>query len=176
MSEREFSKERSLRVSKAIDQAMLRAVSAASAEVIVIFDICHSNLISSQLPSHAEKREIARRICEAKISELHHRRGPRKEFLSTWLEMEALGYSSMEREASMLFFYIRFMENNGTEEAVSVALSRFAVLVDRMVAVKAPRLGAHFKRVLKRLRQSRKKRLEERLGQIPMGDGLRRPP
>jgi phenylpyruvate tautomerase PptA (4-oxalocrotonate tautomerase family) len=150
-----FDQENSKRVARAISQAVVSAIHADPAGVVRLLEDCRASLLLGQT-SEYEKRELARRISEAKVSELFNREGGEREFRASWLEMETAGYTSLEREASMLFYYVKFCERAGLDgrSDLRAALDRMESLVDQMRTSGEENLASEFASLCARLRKA----------------------
>lgn len=148
--------ERSRAIGRAIETATLAAFDAAPAQVTSIFDECLSRLLGSS-NSDWERVEISRRVYEAKVSILSGMSDAGDEFIEAWSGIERLGYSSLEREATMVFYFIRFIFKSGSdcEGKADAALSRLWGLICRMRALGMDDMALHFESVHSRLLQSR---------------------
>lgn len=130
---------RSQVVGKAIAYMMAKVVRAEPSTVVSELDRCRKELLEAA-ETDWEREEIRRRIAEAKISVLWES-SDRDRFMSSWSEIERLGYSSPEREASMLFYFLEFSaRNGGSEEACKAELDRLSSLAKTL----PPPAGAHF--------------------------------
>lgn len=144
--------ERSRAVAKAIERTMVSAFRAGSSEVIALFNACRTSLMAEGLED-AERAEVARRIAEAKVSVLFEREGAAAEFLESWGELEALGYASLEREASMLVYFLKFIDRvhgaDGQEKRG--VLDRLDKLIGVMAESGNDALAEHYRTVHYRL-------------------------
>lgn len=147
-----FDHERSRNVARPIERIMVDANSREPKEIVRLLDECQEKLLSDSA-GEFEATEIARRIAEAKISLLFDREGADDEFVASWESMESVGYTSLEREASMLFFQLKFCERaRANDHSLAVGLlDRFRLLIDRMSASGDEDLASHFRAVHGRL-------------------------
>lgn len=143
-----LSQERSRSVAKAIERAMVSALRADSAKVTSLLDTCRSSLFAESYDD-VERTEIARRVAEAKISILYERENARDEFMASWGELEGLGYSSLEREASMLVYYVKFSERSNVSGDADRrnALNRLEALISQLAVSGDENYAAHYKAV-----------------------------
>lgn len=145
-----LDQERSQHVGKMIDQTMVKAFGVESADVLVLFDACCSSLFS-ETQDKVERTEIARRIAEAKISILYQLENVGDDFRSSWAEINGLGFSSIEREASMLFYYLKYCARANDKDDLDLdaqsAISRLETLIAQMVASGDETLAGHFETV-----------------------------
>lgn len=147
-----FDQERSRYAARMIEQAMVDALRASSEEAINIIDTCRLALLADS-SSEVERLEVARRIAEVKVSILYEKEGAKDDFLASWAEIESLGYSSPEREASMLFYFVKFNERlkPQAESNKECALDRLGVLIGEMEASGENNLASHFRSVYSKL-------------------------
>jgi hypothetical protein len=93
----------SISVAKTIDSAMAAFFELASSEVVCKFDKLEENLLQKERKS-IEILEIKRRVAEAKISILFEKIDAKSVFEDSWNDIESFGYSTREREATVLFY------------------------------------------------------------------------
>lgn len=132
---------------------MVSAFRSDSSEVIALFDACRTSLLA-EAHEDVERAEVGRRIAEAKVSVLFEREDATHAFLMSWDELEGLGYASLEREASMLVYFIKFTERaNGTDKRrdKQSALDRLGKLINRMIESGSDALADHFRAVHSKL-------------------------
>lgn len=104
--------ERERQYVSAIERATAKSLRVSTAEAVEVFDACAIQVLS-RVDSPAEALELRRRIAEAKISVLFERHDALVEFSKAWAELESLGYSSNEREASMLVYALKVRQDEG---------------------------------------------------------------
>ncbi len=104
--------ERERQYVSAIERATATSLRVSTAEAIEVFDACAIQVLS-RVDSPAEALELRRRIAEAKVSVLFERHDALVEFSKAWAELESLGYSSNEREASMLVYALKVRQDEG---------------------------------------------------------------
>ncbi len=136
---------------KIIAKTTARVLALPSDQVLDEFDKVQTALLGSDLDDYSEL-EIRRRIAEAKISVLATRKNSTIELEQAWADIESLGYSNSEREATMLFYRAKsLIESRQDERSVEDLLGRLDQLVssgfggDRV-------LVDHFAKVCRNLR------------------------
>mgnify|MGYP003527830995 CR=1 FL=1 len=136
--------ERGRAVGKTIAKAMVEVLSASPGEVVSRMDSCRDNLLETA-EDDEERDEIRRRIAEAKLSILWESRDTSR-FMAVWQEMERLGYTSAEREASMLFYILEFC-------ARDVSCKDFLDRLERLVTDMPAAARSHFESVYQKMRE-----------------------
>jgi hypothetical protein len=138
-------------IGKEIAYAIRDAIRAPTIQVAVGLDACQSRLLSGHI-GDLERTEIARRFAEAKVSVLWERDDCLEHFSRAWAEMERIGYSSAEREASMLVYFIMHCRRNReSSECISDAINRITRLINGKLAVESEAVSLHFREVLQRI-------------------------
>ncbi len=94
---------------------------------------------------------MSRRLAEARLSLFFDRKDGEPYFDEAWLDMENLGYSSSEREASMLFLRAKNLLERADRDDLEEALIRFRVVVETKVSGESAAIAAHFHKVLAQL-------------------------
>ncbi len=132
---------------KAINRTILEIMDSPADVVVDRLDTCLSELLKNA--DGWERTELMRRIAETKLSILSERRDS-EVFLNVWEEMERLGYSNAEREASMLFYFLKVCaRNKQVDDACTSALDR----LERLTKLVPEISRAHFEGVHDRLRK-----------------------
>jgi len=143
--------ERSRFVARTIERAMVSALHAEPRAAIDLLNAARSSLMP-EASSEAEKVEIARRVAEAKISTLWDREDATTEFQASWIEIERLGYSSPEREATMLVYFLKSNSRSSKQDSRSRdAVDRLEALIGQMASAGDVNLADHFRGVINRL-------------------------
>jgi len=138
--------ERSRHVGKAIAETTAKALKLSPPDVMEVFDEL-KNIIFVDNFDESETLEIQRRIAEAKISVLAGKEIS-KEFENAWNDIENLGYSDAEREASMVFYRAQFLIDKDLLSEASIAIERLGELISTF---KNQRLIDHFSQVYTKL-------------------------
>ena len=151
MTDSADSNELSITVAKAISDSMSESFELPSSEIIYKFDKVEVSLLQKK-HSDAEALEIMRRIAEAKISIIFNKVDTSSAFENAWKDIESLGYSTAEREATMLFYRAQFlMRNNLGRDLVANAIERLGIIANNFKNERSERLADHFEKVHKNL-------------------------
>lgn len=152
MIDRDPSSSRWRAVAKSIEWALRDALSADSSTAIEILSACRDQLLSDTEDPDAAV-EIARRIAEAKLSLLHDRSDAADTFESCWVEMQTLGYSNLEREASMLWYVLDFTSRQVERRTIAQedVRSRLRTVIDEMRTSGHHEMAEHFADAAERL-------------------------
>jgi len=142
--------ERSRRAGKEIAYTTAKAFKQTPAEITEAFDALQATILG-EANNDLEVLEIKRRIAEAKISVLAEKDSD-QEFETAWTDMEALGYSDNEREATIIFYRAKFLIENGAHRSLAdKAVERLGNLVSAFREQQSRQLADHFGQVYKRL-------------------------
>lgn len=144
---------RSRAVARRIEGVLAEALRADPARVIELMDACRSSLVAGS-HSEDEELEIARRTAEAKVSILFDRENATDDFLASWASLEQLGYSSSEREASMLVYFLKFCMRTNNNSRRRDALNRLDALVEEMAASGNDSLSTHYRAVVNSIKRA----------------------
>jgi len=143
-------KERSIYVGKAIAETTVKAFKLTPTGVIELFDELEAALITNNY-NKSETLEVQRRIAEAKVSVLAGKE-PSSEFEAAWNDVESLGYTDTEREASMVFYRAKYLIRKGSDKSsASNAIERLGVLVGYFNDQQSQHLADHFSQVHEKL-------------------------
>jgi hypothetical protein len=96
--------------------------------------------------------EIRRRLAEIRLSEFLSKVDGLKYFHEAWEEMERLGYSTLEREASMLFYRARGLLAHELREHVAPIFERLDRIIDSGMNGQQS-MAEHFRLASARIRQ-----------------------
>lgn len=142
--------ERSRRAGKAIARTTAKAFKQPPAEITQAFDALQATILGQDY-SDTEVLEIRRRIAEARISVLAEKDSGQY-FEAAWTDMEALGYSDAEREATIVFYRAKFLIKNGVHRSPAAkAIERLGTLLNDFREQQSHRLVGHFGKVHERL-------------------------
>ena len=129
---------------RVIAETIAEAISLSSSDVLKKFAELETSLLQQGFDK-SESLEIKRRIAEAKISILAKRKENIDHFEVAWNDIESLGYSSLEREASMLYYCARFLiENEPSRSSAAVIIDRLGALVKKFEVDQSQSLADHF--------------------------------
>lgn len=143
--------ERSLTVGSAIARSFSDSMQLSSSEAYRKLDQLASDLVSIG-ENEKEQREIQRRVAEAKVSLLYERKGCMTVFEKAWSDLLEVGFSNPEREASMRFYYIKFLLANGVrKDEIKREISRMGSLIDNNFGENEFSQKQHFLNVKKQL-------------------------
>lgn len=150
--ERSEADNRSRSVAKSIGRIVANAFDCSASDAMALFDQTESELLA-EIDNEAEAIEVRRRIAEAKVSILAEKReSTAEEFESNWRALEILGFSNLEREASMLFCRAQFsIQHSAGENYAAYALKRLQDVIERLEKSEEIRLVEHFRKVHDRL-------------------------
>jgi hypothetical protein len=140
--------ERGRAVGKTIAKAMAEVLSATPDEVVSRMDGCRDSLLDTAVDDE-ERDEIRRRIAESKLSILWESRDASR-FMAVWQEMERLGYSSAEREASMLFYFLEFCALDGCDD---VSCKDYLDRLERLAVSMPATARLHFESAHQKMRE-----------------------
>lgn len=145
------SNDKSRSVSKAIAEVTAQAFELTSREALAIFDELEFELLHKE-PDKSKCLEIKRRIAEAKISIIYDRNISRNIFDESWNDIQRLGFSTAEREATMLFYRAYFLIKDGKDRRLTAdTINRLGLLVSDLRVKRSKLLAEHFERVHSRL-------------------------
>jgi hypothetical protein len=144
------SADRSKLAARAIERAVVSALTEPPEAADATFSSVLEALLGTSASTH-ESLELKRRVAEARLSVFYSSIFSRSFAQAAWSELESLGYSSAEREASMLFYWCKHLALCGeTDEVLACA--------DRLEALQfGPEMSAaatHFAECAARLRAS----------------------
>lgn len=146
MSAKQSEGDRSREAAKAIAQTIAKAFKLPTNEIATTFDSVKDELLDG-IKDPSESVEVKRRICEAKISVLFKRPDSSDELQETWNEMESLGYSDLEREATMLFYRAQFLlKRTADKELTANAIERLRSLLGQFDP-NSKSLSDHYERI-----------------------------
>lgn len=134
---------RSRAVGRAIEQALESAIAASSDEADGLLTEVETGLLAGTADDY-ETLEVKRRVAEARLSLFYSMPTSHELARSAWVALERLGFSSPEREASMLVYWAKHLVVRGRpEEAANCAL-RLESLARQSLGCDMPWLEAHF--------------------------------
>lgn len=144
--------ERSAEIGKAIANATATALKLEPSEADTTFDALQTSMLCGASYDESEALEIKRRIAEAKVSIFSTMLNAQQEFLVAWRNLESLGYSDHEREATMVFYQARHLIRiKGDKAAAARAVVRLGEVVEHLRDAGSKDLQAHFQGVHDRL-------------------------
>jgi hypothetical protein len=138
---------------RVVSDGIRRAVVAASA---CEHDVAAAEIgkieedVLAQLPDAEIRLEARRRFSELRLSTFASSPGAGEFFDRSWRQLEQLGFSSDEREASMLVFRIKNARKRGDSRAREEALRRLEHVVNTRIAGHDSRMADHFREVIRR--------------------------
>ena len=151
MTESKESNERSNTVGKAIANTMAKSFELSSLEVIDKFNLLENSLLEN-VTNSVEMLEIKRRIAEAKISIIFEKSDSKDVFEGVWDNFHTLGYSTAEREATMLFYRTQFLIRNKYDKPLVInSIERLGEIANGFENDQSEQLSQHFKKVHKNL-------------------------
>lgn len=142
----------SIAVAKAIDRVVLRLLRENSSnKILVDFKLLEDSLAGTSSPG-VYLTESRRRVAESKISLLSGADTPASVFMTEWVSLEQLGFSSLEREANAVYWLCRFFTGQTEhEKEKSTAFARLRGLVQRLRDASFSREADHYEKSLAKL-------------------------
>ncbi len=127
-------------------------------EVIYEYDKLWENVRTDFSGSSELLQELQRRIWESKIT-FFPETAPKEPFDILWREMLELGFSDLDRRASMAFFRANYLceRTDGSNEDFEIATKMIEDAAKTFKADNKIEMSEHYERVLKRLQQRREK-------------------
>ena len=138
----------SIEIVRLIETEIANSFKLPSKEVVEKFNKLQERLLNLEV-SDSEALEIKRRIAEAKISILFNRIDNENEMDQAWSDIEIIGYSTKEREASMLFYYSKYLIKNKKHKNIVInIIDRLVGLVEEFKTDQSQeKLAEHFAKV-----------------------------
>jgi hypothetical protein len=138
------------RVARWIGEAIELNLDRSADEASASFRVLEAELVALSEDSLV-RIEIRRRLAEVRLSEFHAKVDGLKHFHEAWDNIERLGYSALEREASMLFFRASGLLAHDLREHVAPILGRLDRIVDSGMDGQQS-MAEHFRLVAERVR------------------------
>ncbi len=139
---------RSVNVAKTIGKEIANSFDLSSKKVLEKFDSLEIELLEQGFDVR-EATEIKRRIAEAKVAILFNRIGDKDEMERAWNDIELTGYSTKEREASILFYYAKYLIKNRSDRSlITTIIDRLGNLTEEFkIQESQEKLAEHFANV-----------------------------
>lgn len=138
----------SIEIVRLIEAEIANSLKLPPKEVVKKFNNLQERLLNLEV-SDSEALEIKRRIAEAKISILFNWIDDENEMDQAWSDIEIIGYSTKEREASMLFYYSKYLIKNKKHKNIVInIIDRLVGLVEEFKTDQSQeKLAKHFAKV-----------------------------
>ena len=141
----------SKQIASRIAEAMSRAFQLGCAEVDRLFSALGADL-DTIVRSPEQRIELQRRLAETRIALLYKRADAAPFFDNAWDEIERLGFSNAEREATALVYRAKYLARRKQDVEQEATLVRLGRIIDDVLAQESSELAGHFRRVLEGLR------------------------
>lgn len=138
-------------IAQRIQRTFITVMNAPPAEMMAAFKQLQGELLAAH-PEAPWPQEVPRRIAECQFNLLSGSDAPDEWVTAQWARLEALGFSSMERRASMSFYLANHEKSRGRRGAVfASAIQGLADCVQHFEQLGDTRQAEHFTRVIARL-------------------------
>ena len=137
-----------IEIVRLIETEIANSLKLPPKEIVEKFNNLQERLLNLEV-SDSEALEIKRRIAEAKISILFNWIDNENEMDQAWSDIEIIGYSTKEREASMLFYYSKYLIKNKKHKNIVInIIDRLVGLVEEFKTDQSQeKLAEHFAKV-----------------------------
>ena len=143
--------QRSSKIGRKIGFALRSAIELAGPEADVLFAATEQEALKIAV-GELEKLEVRRRVAEARLSLFYCSQTSGDFARRAWEDLESMGFSSPEREASMLFYWADYLLNSGaTNSEIRASIERFGTVVGAEFEGESAEVAEHFRAVHHRL-------------------------
>ena len=145
------SNEECATVAKAIEYTMAMSLDLSTPEVVEKFNLLESSLLENET-NPVKILEIKRRVAEAIITIIFEKSDSKDVFENAWDNIHKLGYSTVEREATMLFYRAQLLIRNKYDKPLVInTIGRLGEIANYIKNKRSQQLAEHFKKVHKNL-------------------------